>query len=180
MVTRRTLTISRFIPSASQAIQQQQPPPQGRVSTPSAHPPPPSAPRLQRKRQRLADQSSTDPRKGQVQSPLQPSRGVTIRIREPPAQVGTNVASSSRPAPLWHPTYKLDGMPLPANASIRGWEKGEGGRVAQSLAHGLFLPTDVSAFADATDESMGRRLQWHTIAVSPLPSHSHYYNFPSM
>ena len=88
------------------------------------------------------------------------------------------MASSSRPAPLWHPSYELDGTPLPADASIRGWEKGEGGRVAQSLAHDLLLPADVSAFTDATDESMGRRLQWHTIAVSPLPSHSHYYHFP--
>ena len=172
------MTVSRFIPGASQAIQQQQPPPQGRVPAPPAHPPPPSAPRRQRKRQRLADQSSTGLGEGQVQSPLQPSRGITIR--EPSAQVETNVASSSKPGPLWHPTYELDGTPLPANASIRGWEKGEGGRVAQSLAHGLLLPADVSAFANATDESMGRRLQWHTIAVSPFPSHSLYYHFPSM
>jgi len=48
--------------------------------------------------------------------------------------------------------------------------------VAQNLAHGLLLPADVSAFVDATDESMGRRLQWHTIAVSPFPSQ--YYHFP--
>ena len=45
-------------------------------------------------------------------------------------------------------------------------EKGEGGRVAQSLVHGLILPEDVSAFADGTDESIGRRLQWHPIAVT--------------
>ena len=176
MVTRKTLTVSRFIPGASQAIQQQQPAPQGRVPALPVYPPPPSAPGRQRKRQRLADQSSTGLGEGQVQSPLQPSWGVTIR--EPQAQVRTNVASSSRPAPLWHPSYELDGTPLSADASIRGWEKGEGGRVAQSLAHGLLLPADVSAFTDATDESMGRRLQWHTIAVSPLPSHSHYYHFP--
>ena len=177
MVTRRTLTVSRFIPRASQAIQQQTSP-QGRVSTPLVHPPPPPAPGRQRKRQRLTDQSSTSPREGQIQTPLQPSRGISIW--EPPAQVGTNVASSSRPAHSWHPTYELDGTPLPASTNVRGWEKGEGCRVAQSLAHSLLLPVDVSAFADATDESMGRRLQWHTIAVSPLPSHSCYYHFPSV
>ena len=76
--------------------------------------------------------------------------------------------------------FKLDGMPLPACASVRSWEKGEGGHIAQSLVHGLLLPEDVSAFADGTDESMGRRLQWHTIAVSPLPLHSYYYHFPSV
>ena len=49
-------------------------------------------------------------------------------------------------------------MPLSADASIRVWEKGEGGRIAQSLAQGLLLPEDVSAFAKGTEESMGRRL----------------------
>ena len=177
MVTRRTLTVSRFIPGASPAVQQQ-PPPQGRVSAPPAHPLPPPALGRQRKRQRLTDQSSTGPGEGQIQTPLQPSQGITTR--EPPAQVGTNVASSSRPAQPWQPTHELDSTPLLTSASVRGWEKGEGGRVAQSLVHGLLLPKDVSVFAYGTDESMGRRLLWHTIAVSPLPLHSYYYHFPSV
>ena len=78
------------------------------------------------------------------------------------------MASSSRPAQLWQPTFELDGMPLPTSASVRAWEKGEGGRVAQSLVHGLLLPKDVSTFADGTDESMGRRIQWLTVAVTSL------------
>ena len=163
MVTRKTLTVSRFIPGASQAIQQQ--PPQRRVPAPPDHPPPPPPSERTRKRQR--DLTSISPGDAQVQTPYQPSRGVTIR--ELPAQVGTNVASSSRLAQLWQPTFELDGTPLPASASVRAWEKGEGGRVAQSLVHGLLLPEDVSAFADGTDESMGRRLQWHTVAVTSLP-----------
>ena len=60
-------------------------------------------------------------------------------------------------------------MPLPASASVRAWEKGEGGRVAQSLVHGLLLPEDMSAFVDGTNESMGRILQWHTVVVTFLP-----------
>ena len=83
------------------------------------------------------------------------------------------MASSSRPTQLWQPTFELDGTSLPASASVRAWEKGEGGHVTQnlvhSLLHGLLLLEDVSAFADGTDESMGRRLQWHTIAVIFLP-----------
>ena len=172
MVTRKTLTVSRFIPRASQAIQQQQPL-QGRVPAPPAHPPPPPPSGRQRKRQRVADQSSTGPRETQVQTSHQPSRGVTIQ--EPPTQVGTNVASSFRLAQLWQPTFELDGMSLPASASVRAWEKGEGGHVAQSLVHDLLLPEDVSAFADGTDKSMGNRLQWHTIAVSSLPLHSYSF-----
>ena len=65
-------------------------------------------------------------------------------------------------------------MPLPAIANVRVWEKGKGGRIAQSLVHGLLLPEDVSAFVDRTEESMGRRLQWHTIAVTSL---SLYFSF---
>ena len=47
-------------------------------------------------------------------------------------------------------------------------EKGEGGRIAQTLAQDLLLPEDVSAFAEGTKESIRRRLQWHTIAVTSL------------
>ena len=50
------------------------------------------------------------------------------------------------------------------------WEKGEGGRIAQTLATGLLLPDDVHAFKEGTEESVGRRLQWHTIAVTPFSS----------
>ena len=155
MVTRKTLTVSCFIPGASQAVQQQ--PPQGRVPAPLAHPLPPPPSGRTRKRQWVADLSSTSPREVQVQTPHQPSRGVTIW--EPPAQVGTNVALSSRPAQLWQPTFELDGTPLPASASVQAWEKGEGGRVAQSLVHSLLLPEVVSIFADGINESMGRKLQ---------------------
>ena len=65
-------------------------------------------------------------------------------------------------------------MPLFADASVQVWEEGEGGRIAQSLARGLLLPKDMSAFADGTKESIGKRLQWHTITVTSLPL---YFSF---
>ena len=105
------------------------------------------------------------PSDAQTRTTPQPSRGVTIH--EPPAQVETHVASSSQPVSACQPNFELDGMPLLADASVRVWEKGEGGRIVQSLAHGLLLPEDVSAFADGTKESIGR-LQWHTIAITSL------------
>ena len=61
----------------------------------------------------------------------------------------------------------LDGKPLPSTACVWVREKGEGGRVAQSLVRGLLLPEDVHTFEDGTDELLGRQLQWHTIAVIP-------------
>ena len=44
------------------------------------------------------------------------------------------------------------------------WEKGKGGRIVQTLAEGLLLPEDVHAFEEGSEESVGRRLEWHTIA----------------
>ena len=44
------------------------------------------------------------------------------------------------------------------NASVRVWEKGEGGHVAQSLVHDLLLLEDVHAFKEGIKESMGKRL----------------------
>ena len=86
-------------------------------------------------------------------------------IREPAFSIALNVVSSSQTSSAWQPSFMLDGKPLPSTACVRVWEKGKGGRVAQSLVHGLLLPEDVRTFEDGTDESLGRRLQWHTIAV---------------
>ena len=91
MVTHRTLTVSRFIPDASQTVQQQ--PPQGRGRAPPAYPPPPPPFGRPRKRQWVAKLTSTSPGDAQIQTPTQPLRGITIR--GPSTQVGTNMASSS-------------------------------------------------------------------------------------
>ena len=54
------------------------------------------------------------------------------------------------------------------------WEKGEGGCIAQTLAIGLLLPDDVHAFEEGTEESVGRKLQWHTIVVTPFSSTTYH------
>jgi len=159
MVTQKTMTIDRFVPRARQTVQQQ--PPQGRGQTPLPPPPPPTE-RTQ-KRQCIAEQTSTGLGDVVTRTPLQPSRGIVIQ--EPQTQVGASAASSSQAAQAWQPTFQLDGESLPVNASVRVWEKGEGGCVVQSLVHDLLLLEDVHAFEEGTEESMGRRLQWHTIAV---------------
>lgn len=38
--------------------------------------------------------------------------------------------------------------------------------MAQSLVNGLLLPEDVQFFLDGSEDSIVRRLQWHTIAVT--------------
>jgi len=66
------------------------------------------------------------------------------------------MASSSQAAQAWQPKFQLDSKPLLASACVRVWDKGEGGRFAQSLAYGLLLPEDMHAFEEGTEESMGR------------------------
>ena len=59
------------------------------------------------------------------------------------------------------------------------WEKGEGGRIAQTLAEGLLLPDDVHAFEEGSEESVGRRLEWHAIAVILLSLYFRIYIYIS-
>ena len=103
-----------------------------------------------------------------------PPRAPRVTIQEPPTQVGTNVASSSRFEGSWQPTFTFGGKPLPTSASVRVWAQGKGCRVAWSLVHDLLLPEDIHVFADATEESLASRLQWHTVAVISYPFVSMY------
>ena len=153
MVARRQMTIDRFVPSARPIAQQQQ--------TPARDASPPAAqPTRVRKRARTTDQTQT----GSGNVPPRPPAGIVIR--EPVAQTEIDLASTSRAPAAWRPSLKLGGEPLPSTASARMWDKGHGGSVAQSLARGILLPEDLHVFTESTDESLGRRLQWHTIAVT--------------
>ena len=158
------MTIDRFVPDARQPTQP--PPSQGR----SQVPPPPSSFQAgrARKKQRVVDQLSTGLGDTTVQTPPWPTGGIVIH--ESQTQVGPGVASSSQAAPAWKPKFLLDGKPLPSTACVRMWEKGEGGRIAQTLAEGLLLPNDVHAFEDESEESVGHRLEWYTIVVTPCLS----------
>ena len=98
----------------------------------------------------MAEQTPANSGVAPTKTPPRPSGNIVIR--EPTAQTRTNVASTSRVVSGWQPSFQLDGKPLPATTSVRVWEKGEGGRVAQSLVRGLLLPEDVHAFEDRMDE----------------------------
>ena len=159
MVSRRVMTIDRFMPGARQPTQP--PPSQGRSQVP--HPPPSSQARRARKKQRVADQPPSGSGDAAIQTPPLPTGGIVIRDQQ--TQVGPGVASSSQTAHAWKPKFLLDDQPLPSTAYVRMWEKGEGGRIAQSLAEGLLLPDNVHAFEDGSEEFVGCRLEWHAIAV---------------
>ena len=158
------MTIDRFVLGARQPTQP--PPSQGRSQVPP--PPPSSQAGRARKKQRGVDQLSMGPGDVAIQTPPRPTG--CIVIHEPQTQVRPGVASFSQAAPAWKPKFLLDGKPLPSTACMQMWEKGKGGRIAQTLAKGLLLPDDVHAFEDGSEESVGRRLEWHTIAVTPCSS----------
>jgi len=159
MVSRKVMTIDRFVPGARQPTQPL--PSQGRGQLPQ--PQSPSQAGRAKKKQKVTDQPSNVP--GDVAAPTPPRPAGSIVIREPQTEAGTGGASSSRVAPAWEPKILLDGKPLPSTVCIRMWDKGEGGRIAQALAGALQLPEDVHAFEDGSEESVGRRLEWHAIAV---------------
>lgn len=66
--------------------------------------------------------------------PTRPMGGIVIQepsgATQPVTQLGSNVASSSRPVVGWQPVFKLGSEPLLATANIKTWAQGEGGRVA--------------------------------------------------
>ena len=159
------MTIDRIMPGARQP--NQPPPSQGRGQ--ASYLPPSQAGRA-KKKQKVTDQPSTGPGDSAVHTPPQPAGGIVIRELE--TQAGAGVASSSQVAPAWKPKFLLDGKPLPSTACVQMWEKGEGGRIVQTLAEGLLLPDDVHAFEDGSEESVGRWLEWHTIAVILLSIYS--------
>ena len=75
MVTRKTMTIDRFVPGARQAVQQQ--PSQGQGQTPP--PPPPPQTERTRKRQHVAEHTSTGPGDVVAWTPPRPSSSIVIQ-----------------------------------------------------------------------------------------------------
>ena len=124
MVTRKTMTIDRFVPDARQVGQ----PPPSQSQTQAPPPPPPPQAGQVWKRQKVADQLPTGSGDAMTQTPPRPTGGIVIQ--EPQTQVGPGIASFSQAAPAWKPKFLLDGKPLPSTACVRMWKKGEGGRIA--------------------------------------------------
>ena len=87
MVTRKVMSISRFVPG-SQAPKQQQPP----LTQVQSPPPPPPPSSRQRKRPRTVEQAQPGSGDAPTRTPPRPSRGITIRE---PTSAAQNVVSSS-------------------------------------------------------------------------------------
>ena len=108
MVTKRVMSISRFVPGAQSSEQQQ--PPLAQAQTPP--PPHPSSPSRTRKRPQIVEQTQLGSGDASTRTPLRQYRGITIQ--EPTPLAALNVASSSQTSPSWQPSFMLDGKPLPS------------------------------------------------------------------
>ena len=121
MVTRKTMTINRFVPGARQITQQQ---PSGLWSdAPCSSPSSIFIKSIPKK----ATYRRVDPCQSE-KCPSQESLPAIKRCHHP-GTIGSGwneLASSSRAALAWQPTFQLDGKPFLASASVRVWEKCEG------------------------------------------------------
>ena len=112
MVTRKTMTIDRFVPGARQVGQPS--PSQSQTQAPPL-PPPPQVGQVW-KRQKVVDQLPTGSGDAMTQTPPRPTGGIVIQ--EPQTQVGPGIASFSQATPAWKPKFLLDGKPLPSTACV--------------------------------------------------------------
>ena len=115
-------------------------------------PPPPPQTGQVRKRQRVAEQASAGPGDAAARTPPRPSDGIIIQ--EPQTQVGPSIASFSQAAQAWKPKFLLDGKPLPANAWVWIWEKGEGVVLPKLWRRASFC------LKTGTPSKKGRRSLW--------------------
>ena len=54
-------------------------------------------------------------------------------------------AEVRRPQRTWAPRLELDGTPIPWDASIRSFQVGHSGNIAEALQQPLLLPKDIDA-----------------------------------
>ena len=174
MVTRRKMMVGRFLPNTHPSTESQQPQGKGRTL------PPPSSNHA-KKNQSLDNQSPKAPGDAPSKTLTRPSSGIMIRElvaeSQSTTQASANVASYFQPVVPWQPTFKFGVGPLLATASATVWDKGEEGRVAQSLVHGVLLPKDVRFFSDGDEDSLVQWLQWHTVAVISLSFLFHLFKY---
>ena len=119
-------------------------------------PPPPSQlpvdlglspnPELKRKRQHEAPkEGEIGPSKGNKQQRVsqdqRSKRSSSVESREDPL-----VAHVCHTPHIWSPKLELDGVPIASDTSIRNYQGGQAGHVAEALEQPLLLPRDMEAY----------------------------------
>ena len=76
----------------------------------------------------------------------------------------------------WTPIPTLDGAPLPANASIKDFQQGKAGYVANAMEQTLLLPEDMANLRSIRRHEVFLSLKRDLVMVSPSIS-SLFFSF---
>ena len=101
---------------------------------------------LRRKRQHeVLDEGKIGPSKGNKQQKVaqdqRNKRSSSVESREGP--LATDVRRTPR---IWSPELELDDVPLAWDTSIRNYQRGQAGHIAEALEQPLLIPRDMKAY----------------------------------
>ena len=152
-------------------------PPEANKSKPLVNPPPPppqlpadlglkSNPELRRKRQHEApDEGDIGPSKGNKQQRISQDqrsmRSTSIESREDPLAAHVCCTPCT-----WSPKLELDGVPITWDTSIRNYQGGQAGHIAEALEQPLLLPRDMEAYRHFSQQELFLSLKRDLAMVS--------------
>ena len=71
----------------------------------------------------------------------------------------------------WSPRLEMDGTPIPRNASVREFQRGRAGYIAEALEQPLLLPKDMEAYRRFKQNDIFLSLKRDLAMVSNLHTH---------
>ena len=123
-------------------------------------------PELRRKRQHeVPDEGEIGPSKGNKQQKVtqgqRGKRSSSVESREGP------LAADVRRTPcIWSPKLELDGAPLAWDTSVKNYQRGQAGYIAEALEQPLLLPRDMDAYRRFSQQELFLSLKRDMAMVS--------------
>ena len=77
--------------------------------------------------------------------------------------------------PAWTPSIVLDGVSLPSDASIRDFQQGKAGYIANAVEKALLLPSDMAYLKSIRKHEVFLSLKRDLAMVSPSPNPLYIY-----
>ena len=152
-------------------------PQEANKSKPPVNPPPPPPqlptnlglkpnPELRRKRQhKVLNEGKIGPSKGNKQQRIaqdqRSKRSSSIESREDP--LAAHVRRTPR---IWSPKMELDDVPIAWDTSIRNYQGGQAGHIAEALEQPLLLPRDMEAYRRFSQQELFLSLKRDLAMVS--------------
>ena len=71
----------------------------------------------------------------------------------------------------WSPQLEVDGAPIPWNASVREFQRGRAGYIAEALEQTLLLPKDMDAYRRFTQNDLYLSLKRDLAMINSLSTY---------